>query len=350
MPLDQSGARSAKLYRYQIPMDSGVIVRDQRLLQRNGYIIELKDSGKIGYGECAPLPGFSQETLEEVEVQLKEALEHWYQTGLWSDWNQYAPSVAFALSMAQAELSNLLPEQGEYRAAPLCSGDPDELLPVFDAMEETGRQKVAKVKVGLYEPIRDGMLVNLFLESIPDLQLRLDANRSWTLEKALKFAQYVSPEYRARIAFLEEPCKTESLSRDFAQKTGITIAWDEALQQTDFNEIELDSLFGQESLGERFLGEHVGAWVIKPTLIGSLERCNQLIDFAHQHGIQTVISSSIESSLGLNQLARLSAWKTPEQTPGLDTLQLFQTQLEVTWPGCPLPVTLLSDQQLIQQW
>ena len=46
-------------------------------------------------------------------------------------------------------------------------------------------EKVAKVKVGLYEPIRDGMLVNLFLESIPDLQLRLDANRSWTLEKAL---------------------------------------------------------------------------------------------------------------------------------------------------------------------
>lgn len=60
---------------------------------------------------------------------------------------------------------------------------------------------MAKVKVGLYEPIRDGMLVNLFLESIPDLQLRLDANRSWTLEKALKFAQYVMPEFRSRIAF-----------------------------------------------------------------------------------------------------------------------------------------------------
>ncbi len=38
-------------------------------------------------------------------------------------------------------------------------------------------EKVAKVKVGLWEAVRDGMVVNLLLEAIPDLQLRLDANR-----------------------------------------------------------------------------------------------------------------------------------------------------------------------------
>ena len=41
-------------------------------------------------------------------------------------------------------------------------------------------EKVAKVKVGLWEAVRDGMVVNLLLEAIPDLQLRLDANRAWT--------------------------------------------------------------------------------------------------------------------------------------------------------------------------
>lgn len=94
----------------------------------------------------------------------------------------------------------------------------------------------------------------------------------------------------------------------------------------------------------------MGALVIKPTLIGSLERCSQFIDFAHQHGLQAVISSSLETSLGLSQLARFSAWKTPQQTPGLDTLQLFQAQLERRWPDSPLPLISLQEQQLIQQW
>jgi O-succinylbenzoate synthase len=40
-----------------------------------------------------------------------------------------------------------------------------------------------------------------------------------------------------------------------------------------------------------------------------------------------VISSSIESSLGLTQLARIAAWLTPQTLPGLDTLALMRAQL-----------------------
>jgi O-succinylbenzoate synthase len=57
-----------------------------------------------------------------------------------------------------------LPQAADYRAAPLCSGDPDELFARLAAMPG---EKVAKVKVGLYEAVRDGMVVNLLLEAIP---------------------------------------------------------------------------------------------------------------------------------------------------------------------------------------
>ncbi len=57
----------------------------------------------------------------------------------------------------------------------LCAGDPDELFATLAALPG---EKVAKVKVGLYEAVRDGMVVNLLLESIADLHLRLDANRA----------------------------------------------------------------------------------------------------------------------------------------------------------------------------
>ncbi len=84
------------------------------------------------------------------------------------------PSVAFGVSCALAELTDALPQATNYRAAPLCNGDPDDLILKLADMPG---EKVAKVKVGLYEAVRDGMVVNLLLEAIPDLHLRLDANR-----------------------------------------------------------------------------------------------------------------------------------------------------------------------------
>ncbi|NMS48185.1 o-succinylbenzoate synthase, partial [Vibrio parahaemolyticus] len=147
--------------------------------ERVGYVVALSEDGKTGLGEVAPLPGFSLESTEDAGVQLQEQAERWV-AELDVDYANMYPSVAFGLSMAQLELAGGLPQQGKYQTAPLCTGDPDELIPKLNEMEG---EKVAKVKVGLYEPIRDGMLVNLFLESIPQLTLRLDANRAWTPEK-----------------------------------------------------------------------------------------------------------------------------------------------------------------------
>ncbi|MBW3694542.1 o-succinylbenzoate synthase [Vibrio sp. T187] len=325
--------RQAKLYRYRLPMDSGVILRETKLNERVGYVIELIEGNRSSFGEVAPLPGFSIESVEEAGVQLQAELELWVNHKPLTENDELFPSVAFGLSMAQLELSNQLPAQGNYQAAPLCTGDPDDLLPVLNEM---AGEKVAKVKVGLYEAIRDGMLVNLFLESIPDLQLRLDANRAWTPEKAKQFIKYVAPSLRQRISFLEEPCQQPGDSLSFAIDTGVAIAWDETLQHAvKHPDFSLDDLTGAKAI------------VIKPTLIGSVERCIALIEKAEQLGIQAVISSSIESSIGLNQLARLAHWKLPNEVPGLDTIGLFKQQLHVPWPGSSLPVASLEEQELI---
>ncbi|TMX46273.1 o-succinylbenzoate synthase [Vibrio sp. Hep-1b-8] len=326
--------RSAKLYRYELPMDSGVILRDQRLKQREGFVVELALDGDTGLGEVAPLAGFSIETMDEAYSQLVEQLALWQQ-GAELNFDGLYPSVAFGLSMAQMELTQQLPQHGVYQAAPLCSGDPDELIPKLNAMSG---QKVAKIKVGLYEPIRDGMLVSLFLESIPDLTLRLDANRAWSAEKAQQFAKKIAPSLRGRIAFIEEPCQVPGDSFSFAIDTGIAIAWDETLQHAiRRDDFKLEDLNGAKAI------------VIKPTLLGSVERCIALIQRAKELGIKAVVSSSIESSLGLTQLARLAHWQLPDEIPGLDTVGLFAQQLEVAWPGCELPLTSLSDQALIWQ-
>ncbi|MGF1694851.1 o-succinylbenzoate synthase [Vibrio lamellibrachiae] len=326
--------KSAKLYRYQLPMDSGVILRNHKLTERVGYVVELTENGRTGRSEIAPLLGFSVETTEEAGIQAQQQLEMWV-SGQSFDYNELYPSVAFGLSMAELELSGELPKEGNYRAAPLCSGDPDELIPVLSAMEG---KKVAKVKVGLYEPIRDGMIVSLLLESIPDLSLRLDANRSWSLDQAQKFAKYIAPSLRQRINYLEEPCMAPGDSFSLAMDTGIAIAWDETLQHAvQKHDFALEDLTGAKAI------------VIKPMLIGSVQRCIELIEKAKVLSIQAVISSSIESSLGLDQLARFSKWQLPEEVPGLDTLNLFKSQLETPWPDSTLPISRLDDQQLMWQ-
>lgn len=67
-----NSTRTAKLYRYQLPMDSGVVLRDNKLNQRTGYVIELEHDGKRALGEVSPLPGFSLENTEQAGIQLQE--------------------------------------------------------------------------------------------------------------------------------------------------------------------------------------------------------------------------------------------------------------------------------------
>ncbi len=136
--------RVSQVYRWQIPMDAGVVLRERRLKTRDGLFIHLREGEREGWGEISPLPGFSAESLEEAQA----ALLAWAQA--WRDGAEPAlpalPSVAFGISCAQAELSGELPLAADYRAAPLCSGDPDELFARLAAMPG---EKVAKVKVGV---------------------------------------------------------------------------------------------------------------------------------------------------------------------------------------------------------
>ncbi|WGE47030.1 o-succinylbenzoate synthase [Actinobacillus equuli] len=321
--------RKAQLYRYQIPVETGVILRHRRLKQREGLVVKLTEDNQVGWGEIAPLPEFSQEDLSLAQQQTEQWLAKWL-AGQQDDLDSYVPSVAFGLSCALAELNGELAEQGNYRAAVLCYGDPDELYTELNALEG---DKIGKMKVGLYEANRDGLIANMLLEALPDLQLRLDANRGWTLEKAVKFAEKIAKENKSRIQFIEEPCKTPELSRLFAQASGIAIAWDETVREQNFvvkNE------------------PNVTAIVIKPTLVGSLQKCIRLIEQAHQQGLIAVISSSIESSLGLTQLARFAQQYTPQTTPGLDTLDLMQYQLLRPWKDSNLPIAEL-DSPFVQE-
>ncbi|WP_312044782.1 o-succinylbenzoate synthase [Erwinia sp.] len=345
--------RQVTVFNYNIPMAAGVVLRDRQVKSRQGLLVRLEEAGREGWGEIAPLPGFSAETMPQAQAEALRWLQRWRtgeETGrallasslsprlsgslsssspLQHHTPDLSPSVAFGLSCALAELAGVLPSTGNYSGAMLCTGDPDELIAQLSQLS----QPVAKLKVGLYEAARDGITASLLLEAVPTLMLRLDANQQWSLEKARQFARFVPASLRARIAFIEEPCRTQQDSRLFAQETGIALAWDESSR-----------IPGYIPAAE----PHLSTIVIKPMLVGSLVAVCETITRAGEAGLQAVISSSVESSLGLTQLARIAHWLTPGVAPGLDTLSLMQQQLVRPWPGSPLP--LLTCESLAVTW
>ncbi|SQD77884.1 o-succinylbenzoate synthase [Moritella yayanosii] len=356
--------RKVKLYHYQLSLDCAMILRDQSLTVREGWIVELQESAqlqgnteqpnrsqpyKLGRGEIAPLPGFSQETATQAKHQLESVINSWLAHGV-VDLSTCCPSVAFGFSMALLELENGLAQtihcsnnHHHANSALLLAAD-YRLIKAKHAQLVTST--LCKLKIATQPSVaaarHDGDIARYLLQTYSHLRLRLDANRRWSLAAALAFANQLPAEYRQRIDFIEEPCHTPSDCLQFSRLTGIAIAWDESLREIDKNGQEQGALPLISSSNSGVNGIVVKAIVIKPMLTGTVAYCAKLIELAHQQGLTAVISSSLESSFGLTQLARLAQLLTPDTTPGLDTVNVFKQQLVEPWPNCTLPLTPLS--------
>lgn len=308
--------RNATLYHYQIPTHSGIVLVKTTLNVREGLIVCLEEQGKIGWGEIAPLPTFSQESLDTAKQQTQTWLNTWLNTQE-IPLESLAPSVAFGLSMALCELRGELADTGNFSSVPLYTGD------MHRFQTQISHSNIAKMKIGREEPAKEGKIAAHLLTTFPDLRLRLDANRAWSLSQAVEFAEQITNTARHRIQFIEEPCHNPVLSKQFAEQCQIAIAWDETLRE--------ENILMTAS-------PYVRAIVLKPMLTGSMQKCLELIQQAHYQGLQCVISSSLESSLGLTQLARLAHQYTPNTLAGLDTLHLMQYQLLRRWADSPIPL------------
>lgn len=312
--------RQASLLKFSLDMDSGVYLRDEHMIFRDGYIVKLVEGDKVGYGEISPLPAFNEETPLQAFEQAQSILKIWLEGGH-LDYREAYPCVAFGLSMAKAEMEDRLPKETPFDSVMLCTGDPDAVIKQLEGINP----KIAKEKVGMYEPIRDALTTRTMLEAIPDLYLRLDSNKRWNEKKTAQFVKYFPAEFVDRILFFEEPCNTAKLSIEFARDNNYKLAWDESLREALHAKDET-------AVAELINCEQTSAIVLKPSMTGSLETCIALIEKVKSAGKEVVISSSFETSFGLSQLSRMAHWLTPNTRPSLDTLRFFVEQLQVKWP------------------
>ena len=98
--------KSFNLYRYSIPVDSQLILRGRFLKRREGLIVRVACS-RDGWGEIAPLPGFSEETIEQAQEQAIEWLTNWCHASCEAPrvpLDGCYPSLAFGISTAMDEM------------------------------------------------------------------------------------------------------------------------------------------------------------------------------------------------------------------------------------------------------
>ena len=308
---------------YRLPLTEAVTWNGERREMREGALLRLGDAdGNVGWGDLAPLPGFSRETLPEAVAALSAILpaildrdldasdlvrpSGTFHTAL--DTAGLPSSGRFALDLALADLAaqaldRTLPQALHPDPAVrlplngLLMGDRGAVVAQARRFAEAGYEAV-KLKVGRGAIGGDIGTVRAVREALgPGVALRLDANRAWHRDDASRLAEYVVP---LGVAYVEEPLADPAGLPELWLDTGLPIAVDESVQE----------------------GSAIQGWaeaaVLKPTLVGGLMATLCLGVEARSVGVRPVLSASFESGVGLRGVAALAAALGAEPA-GLDT-------------------------------
>lgn len=308
-----------EIFQYDLPLVRPLNLKGHVITRRQGLVLKVgRGLRKIGYGEIAPLPGFSAETFDEAKAALIEwahnfnsVREHDADGAL--DFLVRTPSVLFGvecatLALARSAIQKPRMFKGDRTRVPVCGlimGTGDDALAQAAALRDRGYQAV-KLKVGRQAPAADAELVRRLLGVLPAPSLlRLDANRAWDFDSAVQFARAIDG---CHIDYIEEPLADFHRLPDLAAHTRLPIALDESL---------LEGLHDDEAFDDL---QWAKAMILKPTILGGIASCQELACEAVEFGLQPVISSSFESGLALGVLAHMAASLTAEEIPaGLDT-------------------------------
>lgn len=281
----------------------------RRWHSRSSVRVILDDGdGHVGLGEAAPLPGMSQESASEAraalagfdwpDAPLLELAEIAERVALI---DASLPSARFAAESALASLAASIhevplwamwSETSEEIAIANALWGTDEGAILRSAREAAAYEAVAaKIKIGWQPPARENALLRDIRAVLGPIELRLDANGSILPEE---LAQRLEQLAAHEPDLLEEPCALEHV--EALSEVPFPIAVDETLSGPE----------GEAILERALACPHVGAVVLKPTLLGGLERCRVIARRAADAGKLAIVSHTMEGVIARAAAAHLA--------------------------------------------
>ena len=290
------------------------------------------DQGRIGLGECAPLPDLSCDrnayhSMADVARLINEAMAS-------PDYSEYLrpyPALLFALESAMYDMtkSPILYDTPFARSEEGIPFNGLVWMSSFDDMLAQVKKKILggfrciKLKIGAIEWEQELELIRFIRSkySSSNLQLRVDANCGFSVDETPEKLRQLA---QLEVHSIEQPIKTgqwkelAALCRD----TPLPIALDEEL-------IGLNHLEEKRSLLDEVRPQYI---VIKPTLHGGISGSMEWVSEARKRGIGSWMTSALESNIGLRNVALLAArcYGPHIMFPqGLGTGQLFTDNISM---------------------
>ena len=224
------------------------------------------------------------------EVALIQGPQGWgeFSPFLEYDDNECAPWLASAIESATVAR----PER--FRNEIAVNGTIPELndkKEIESLMRTFSSAKTFKVKVG-NNLVEDVIRVARVFSNAPKAAIRIDVNGLWSVDEALTHL-YAYYEEIGPFQYVEQPCATVEELRELKRKIKIPlrIAADEVIRKAS-DPFAVD------------LTDAADVVMLKVQPLGGIQRC---LDIANHHGLPVVVSSALESAIGIEYGLDLAA-------------------------------------------
>lgn len=303
----------------------------------------------VGVGECATLPDLSCDAMppNEYERKLRTFCDEYERTGVidYEAMRAY-PSMLFGLETAVAQFN----AKGSLNFFDTPFGRGEEGIPInglvwmgtFEEMFERLEAKLkagfrcVKLKIGAIDFDRELQLIRHIRSTFSrkDVELRVDANGGFTPEEALSRMEAL---VQYDIHSIEQPIKQHQWTEmaRLCAATPLPIGLDEELIGVNERQKKIELL---DTIRPQYI-------VLKPSLHGGMAGTAEWIQLARERNIGSWITSALESNVGLNAIAQLTAsiyGTNIRHAQGLGTGQLFADNIE-------MPLKVVGDKLWIVQ-
>ena len=303
----------------------------------------------VGVGECAALPDLSCDAMppNEYECKLRTFCDEYERTGVidYEAMRAY-PSMLFGLETAVAQFN----AKGSLNFFDTPFGRGEEGIPInglvwmgtFEEMFERLEAKLKagfrciKIKIGAIDFDRELQLIRHIRSTFSrnDVELRVDANGGFTSKEALSRMEAL---VQYDIHSIEQPIKQHQWAEmaRLCAATPLPIGLDEELIGVNERQNKIELL---DTIRPQYI-------VLKPSLHGGMAGTEEWIQLARERNIGSWITSALESNVGLNAIAQLTAsiyGTNIRHAQGLGTGQLFADNIE-------MPLKVVGDKLWIVQ-
>lgn len=303
----------------------------------------------VGVGECATLPDLSCDAMSpnEYERKLRTFCDEYERTGVidYEAMRAY-PSMLFGLETAVAQFN----AKGSLNFFDTPFGRGEEGIPInglvwmgtFEEMFERLEAKLkagfrcVKLKIGAIDFDRELQLIRHIRSTFSrkDVELRVDANGGFTPEEALSRMEAL---VQYDIHSIEQPIKQHQWTEmaRLCAATPLPIGLDEELIGVNERQKKIELL---DTIRPQYI-------VLKPSLHGGMAGTEEWMQLARERNIGSWITSALESNVGLNAIAQLTAsiyGTNIRHAQGLGTGQLFADNIE-------MPLKVVGDKLWIVQ-